>query len=85
MTTEELRELPAVVTLMTAAQALGCGRSLAYDLARRHEFPCPILRLGNRYLVPTAGLLAVLGLSAKPADPTGPYDAESSRTRTSTA
>ncbi len=63
MTREELHALPAVVNLTTAARALGCGRSLAYDLARRDEFPCRVLRMGTRYLVPTADLLRTLGLS----------------------
>lgn len=70
MTTQDLRALPAVVSLLTAAKALDCGRSLAYDLARRGEFPCPVLRLGNRYRVPTAGLLAALGLTPQVAEET---------------
>ncbi len=62
MTADELRALPAIVNLTTAARALGCGRTLAYGLARRGEFPCRVFRLGNRYLVPTAGILHTLGL-----------------------
>lgn len=62
MSSDELRALPATVDVCTAARALGCGRTLAYDLVRRGEFPCPVLRLGSRYSVPTAGLLAVLGI-----------------------
>jgi predicted DNA-binding transcriptional regulator AlpA len=63
MTVDELRALPPTVSVATAARALGCGRTLAYDLARRDEFPCRILRVGSRYLVPTADLLQLLGLS----------------------
>jgi hypothetical protein len=62
MSTDELHALPATVDLTTAARALGCGRSLAYDLARRGQFPCRILRLGRRCLVPTADLLRTLGI-----------------------
>ncbi len=62
MTVDELRALPVTVSLMTAARALGCGRSLAYDLARRDQFPCRVLRVGTRYLVPTADLLRTLGI-----------------------
>jgi len=63
MTLAEVQALPAVVDLRTAAQALGLGRTLAYQLARRGEFPCRILRAGTAYRVPTAELLRALGLS----------------------
>lgn len=62
MTVAEVAALPAVVDLMTAAQALRIGRTTAYALARDGEFPCPVLRVGVEYRVPTAGLLRVLGL-----------------------
>lgn len=62
MTTADVEALPAVVDLMTAAQALRIGRTTAYALARDGEFPCPVLRVGGEYRVPTAGLLRVLGL-----------------------
>ncbi len=62
MTTADVAALPAVVDLMTAAQALRIGRTTAYALARDGEFPCPVLRVGGEYRVPTAGLLRVLGL-----------------------
>ena len=52
----------ATVDLMTAARALGLGRTKAYDLARRQQFPCPVLRIGYTYRVP-AGLLELLGLT----------------------
>jgi len=58
----EIGGLPAVVDLVTAGQALGLGRTKAYQLARAGQFPCPVIRAGKTYLVPTAGLLAVLGL-----------------------
>jgi hypothetical protein len=66
MTEAELRALPPTVDLPTAARALGVGRTLAYALAGRGEFPCRVLRLGHRYLVPTAELHRVLGLAAEP-------------------
>ena len=53
----------ATVDLMTAARALGLGRTKAYDLARRQQFPCRIIRIGDTYRVPTAGLLELLGLA----------------------
>ncbi len=58
----EVGELPAVVDLVTAGQALGLGRTKAYQLARAGQFPCPVIRAGKTYLVPMAGLLAVLGI-----------------------
>ena len=44
-----------------AAAALGIGRTLAYDLARRGEFPVQVLRLGRLYKVPRSALNALLG------------------------
>ena len=44
----------------TAARALGLGRSTAYELARRDELPCRVLRIGTSYRIPTADLLRVL-------------------------
>ena len=71
LTLAELQGLPAVTSLLTAGQALGLGRTKAYELARAGEFPCPVIRAGKTYLVPTAGLLALLGLPVpgRPDDP----------------
>ena len=55
----------ATVDLMTAAGALGLGRTKAYELARHDEFPCRVIRIGDTYRVPTAGLLELLGVSAE--------------------
>lgn len=63
MTYEELMALPVSVDLMVAARALGIGRSLAYDMAKRGRFPVRVLRLGNRYRVTRADLLRVLGVA----------------------
>jgi hypothetical protein len=56
----QVRGWPAVVDVVTAGRALGLGRTASYALARQGAFPCPVIRAGNRLLVPTAGLLAVL-------------------------
>jgi hypothetical protein len=53
----------ATVDLMTAARALGLGRTKAYELARRDEFPCRVIRIGDTYRIPTAGLLELLGVA----------------------
>ena len=63
MTLGEIADLPTVLDLMTAARVLGIGRTTAYALARDGGFPCPVIRVGGAYRVPTAGLLQVLGLS----------------------
>lgn len=62
-TIAEVLAMPAVVDLRTAARALDMGRTTAYQLARSGEFPCKVLKIGAGYRVPTAGLLALLGLA----------------------
>lgn len=59
----------ATVDLMTAAHALGLGRTKAYELARREQFPCRIIRIGDTYRAPTSGLLELLGLAAEEPGP----------------
>lgn len=63
MTRAELLALPVSFDLMVAARALGIGRTLAYSLAKRGQFPVRVLRLGNRYRVTRADLLRVLGVA----------------------
>lgn len=69
MSRDEVLSLPASIDVPTACRALGLGRTLGYELALRGEFPCPVLRIGRRYVVPTAGVHALLGLT--PAPPSG--------------
>jgi hypothetical protein len=64
MSRAELLALPAVVGMVTAGRALGIGRTRAFELARRGEFPVPVLRVGATYRVPTAPLLRLLGLAS---------------------
>ncbi|MBT2422872.1 hypothetical protein J7F01_17885 [Streptomyces sp. ISL-22] len=64
MSREELLALPVAVDLDTGNRALGLGRSKGYELAKRGQYPCKVLRLGNAYRVVTADLLALLGLAA---------------------
>jgi hypothetical protein len=64
VTISELRA-SATVDLMTAAAALGLGRTKAYELARREQFPCRVIRIGDTYRIPTAGLLELLGVTAE--------------------
>lgn len=62
----EIRQLPAVVDLVTAARMLGIGRTVAYQLVRQGVWPTPVLRLGHQIKVPSAPLLELLGLSPDP-------------------
>ncbi|PBC84280.1 MULTISPECIES: hypothetical protein [unclassified Streptomyces] len=64
MSRDDLLALPAAVDLETGNRALGLGRSKGYALAKRGEYPCRVLRLGNAYRVVTADLLELLGLAA---------------------
>ncbi|MFF6911855.1 helix-turn-helix domain-containing protein [Streptomyces sp. NPDC012466] len=43
-----------------ASRALGFSRAKGYDLIRRGEFPCRVLRIGRTTRVVTASLLRVL-------------------------
>jgi hypothetical protein len=69
LTLAEIAALPAVTDLVTAGRALSLGRTKAYQLARAGQFPCPVIRAGKAWLVPVAGLLAVLGLPVPDAFP----------------
>jgi hypothetical protein len=65
LTVGDLRNLPVTVDLMTAAGALGIGRTKAYELARSGEFPCRIIRVGDLYRVVTADLIRLLGFAVE--------------------
>ena len=62
LTHEELLALPVTVDVVTAGRAFGMSRETAYDMAAAGTFPCPVLRVGRRLVVPRAGLLRVLGV-----------------------
>jgi hypothetical protein len=62
LTLAEVQNLPAVVDLMTAARILDLSRTKTYEMARRDEFPCRLLKFGDTYRVPTAELLELIGL-----------------------
>jgi hypothetical protein len=55
--------LGPVVDLPTAAALLGIGRTISYALVREDRFPVPVLRVGRLIRVPTAPLLALLGIT----------------------
>jgi len=64
MSEDELLALPVSVDLVTAARAFGLGRTKAYELARRNEFPCTVIPVGPKYRVPRSALLAALEVKA---------------------
>ncbi|MDG3012412.1 DNA-binding protein [Rhodococcus sp. D2-41] len=67
MNKSELLALGASADLQTACRALGIGKSTGYVLASKGEFPCRVIRVGTRYIVPNHGpdgLFALLGIEA---------------------
>lgn len=60
ITLEEVRSWPATVDVSTAARVLGISRSYAFELAKRDQLPCRLLKVGSRYRVPTHSLIALL-------------------------
>ena len=63
LTQEQVRALPAVVDVPTAASILGLGRTAAYELIRTDRWPTPVLHLGKLIRIPTAPLLELVGVS----------------------
>jgi hypothetical protein len=70
MTVEELLSLPVAVDLVTAGLAFGISKNSAYGLAKRDQFPCRVLKLGNQYRVPRADILRALGVTETPLENT---------------
>ncbi|MYX39080.1 MULTISPECIES: hypothetical protein [unclassified Streptomyces] len=62
LTADEVLRLPATTDLETAAAAFGIGRTTAYDLARKDQFPCKVIRAGRVLRVATADIIRALGL-----------------------
>lgn len=69
-TVPEITALGATTDVVTAGRILGISRNTAYAHARRGTFPVPVIKIGSRYRVPVAAILAVLG----PATPDTPTD-----------
>ena len=62
MSQDELLGLPTTISVETAARAIGLGRTRAYQLARRGELPCKVIRIGASYRVVTGDLRRLLGI-----------------------
>jgi hypothetical protein len=50
--------------IATAGTILGIGRSKAYALAKRGQFPVRVLQIGRSYVVPVPAILELLGVKA---------------------
>jgi hypothetical protein len=59
-----VRALGVRTDVPTAGDVLGFSDRTAYDMVRRGTFPVPVLKLGNKLVVPTAPLLALLGIDS---------------------
>ncbi|WP_431896028.1 helix-turn-helix domain-containing protein [Micromonospora haikouensis] len=68
-TVEGIRALGAVTDVATVGEIFGMSRSSAYELARRDRLPVPVLRVGSRYRVSVAAILAALGVPSDPPPP----------------
>ncbi len=64
-TLDDLRRLPATVTVPVAGRFHGLDRSRSYRLNAVGEFPCPVHRRGERFVVLTAELAESLGLDPR--------------------
>ena len=70
MNRTELDELPPVLVVPTAAKVLGIGRSLAYELVRRGEWPTTVLHVGKLIKIPTQPLIRLVdGSTVEGSDP----------------
>ncbi|MBB0969752.1 DNA-binding protein [Dietzia aerolata] len=63
MTPEEIDALGVSTDLQTACRAIGISKSSGYAAAKAGTFPCRVVRIGSRYVVPTAGLRELLGMT----------------------
>ncbi len=68
LTAEEVLALPPAVPLVKAGQAFGMGRTKSYELAKDGKFPCRVLPLGPKFVVPKTEILAALGLEQPAAE-----------------
>ncbi len=48
---------PVLLDVSEAAQVLGIGRTLAYELIRKGEWPTPIIRISRLIKIPSQPLL----------------------------
>lgn len=63
MSVEELRSLPAAVSVATAARAFGIGTDRAYALIKAEQFPAKTIPVGGTRKVATLSLWEALGVA----------------------
>lgn len=63
---DELLALPVAIDLDTSNRVLNIGRTKGFLLAKRGQYPCRVMRIGNTYRVSRADLLRLLNI-----DPNG--------------
>ena len=59
-TLDDIRSWPATVSIPMANTAIGLSASHGYALAKRGEYPARVLKVGGRYRVITASVVALL-------------------------
>lgn len=64
ITLDEIGALPVWVDPATAGRLLGMSRIVVYTLLDADTFPAPACKVGRQWRIPTAGILAHLGLTA---------------------
>ncbi len=52
--------LPAVLDVPEAAQLLGIGRTLAYELVRTNQWPTPVIRMGRLIKIPSGPIVELM-------------------------
>jgi hypothetical protein len=64
---DEVRALGVRTDVATAGEILGgLCRSEAYELAKRGDFPVPVIKVGRRLIVPTAPIIALIRIGPPP-------------------
>ena len=68
-TEAQVRALGVRTTIPVAAEIIGgLSETQAYALHKRGAFPVPVIQVGRRLIVPTAPILALLGLDTPESD-----------------
>ena len=75
-TREQVTALGVRTDVETAGSIFGLSRTQAYEAVKAHRFPVPTFRIGRRFVVPVAPILALLGIDAPTAGPARPADAD---------
>jgi excisionase family DNA binding protein len=58
LTADEVRHLPAALTVIQAARLLRIGRRSAYQAVQAGTWPTRVVRVGRSIRIPAAGVLA---------------------------